>query len=194
MKDVFLYRIVRPIIKVFFNILFRPTYRGMNNIPVDGRVVLAGNHTSNLDCLLLIASTKRTIHFLAKDELTNGFKKVIFNNMGIIPVNRRIHDKSALAKAINILNEDKVIGIFPEGTINKTNDIIMPFKIGAVKMAHDTGSSIVCFTITGRYKLFRKSIVLEYYKSFKVGEDLEVENEKLMEKIKFELRKKKGCL
>ena len=49
--------------------------------------------------------------------------------MGIIPVNRKIHDKNALNSAIDILNENKVIGIFPEGTINKTKDIfLLPFK------------------------------------------------------------------
>ena len=67
-----LYIIVRPIITLLFKILFHPRIIGRNNIPMNGSVVLGGNHTSNLDCLLLISSTKRKIHFLAKDSLIKG--------------------------------------------------------------------------------------------------------------------------
>ena len=88
--------------------------------------------------------------------------------MGIIPVNRSIHDKNALNKAIDVLNKDALIGIFPEGTINKTKDIIMPFKIGAVKMASETNASLVPFTIKNKYKLFRKSVIIEFYKPYKI--------------------------
>ena len=109
--------------------------------------------------------------------------------MGIIPVNRKIHDKNALAEAINTLNQDKVIGIFPEGTINRTKDIIMPFKIGAVKMSKETESDLIPFTIKGKYKLLKKNIVIEFYKPYKVENDLTEENRKLMEIIKENLRK-----
>ena len=111
--------------------------------------------------------------------------------MCILPVNRRIHDKNALNKAIDTLKKDKVIGIFPEGTINKTKDIVIPFKIGAVKMAHETKSNIVYFTITGKYKIFRRSIVLEYYKPYNIGNNLDSENKLLMKKISTELIKRK---
>jgi len=190
MKNPILYRILRPILTLIFKLLYRPTIIGKNNIPKTGRLVLAGNHTNNFDCILLIASTKRTIHFLAKDELIKGWKKIIFKNMGIIPVNRKIHDKNALIKAIETLNKDKVIGIFPEGTINKTEDTIMPFKIGAVKMAKETDSYIVPFTITGNYKLGKKNIKIEFYKPYKTTKDLDYENNKLMEIIKTNLEKK----
>ena len=190
MKEPILYRLTRPIIKILFNIIYRPTYIGLENIPKDKACVLAGNHTNYLDCLLLISATKRTIHFLAKDELTKGFKKIIFNNMGIIPVNRKKHDGKSLKKACFLLNNNKIIGIFPEGTINRTNEVIMPFKIGAVKMAYDTSSYIIPFTIKGKYKIFKKSIRLEIYKPYKVKNDLDFENQKLMNKIKKELVKK----
>ncbi len=192
MKEPILYRIVRPIIKILFNFIFKPTYIGLENIPKEGKCILVGNHTSNLDCLLLISSTKRTIHFLAKDSLIKGFKKIVFQNMGIIPVNRKIHDKNALNSAIDILNENKVIGIFPEGTINKTDDIIMPFKIGAVKMASTTNSTLVPFTIKNKYKVFKKSVILEFYKPYKINtknRDLTAENKHLMNIISNELRK-----
>ncbi len=191
MKEPILYRITRPIIKALFTLLYRPTYLGRENIPEAGPFVLAGNHTNNFDCLLLIASTKKTIHFLAKEELIKGFKKIVFKNMGIIPVNRRIHDKKALKSAIQTLEEKKVIGIFPEGTISPKQEKILPFKIGAVKMAHDTKSLLVPFAITGSYKLLRRSITIEFYPPYFVKEELTLENKKLSTFIQKEIKKKR---
>ncbi len=185
MKDPVFYRIVRPIITFLFKIFYLPTIRGKENIPKRGRVILAGNHTNNLDCLLLISSTKRCIHFLAKDSLYKGWKKGIFKNMGIIPVDRSKKNKEAMDLARECLNNDLVIGIFPEGTINRTNEVIMPFKMGSVKMASDTDSMIVPFIITGKYKLFRKKINIEFLKPIKINKvNLEEENERLMNIIK----------
>ena len=193
MKNPLFYRIVRPIIKLLFKLVFRPKYIGLDNIPKNGPYVLAGNHTNNFDCLLLISSTKNVIHFLAKDSLMKGFKKLIFKNMGIIPVNRSIHDKNALNNAINALKDNKVIGIFPEGTINRTDDIVMPFKIGAVKMTYETNTLLVPFTITGNYKLFNNNLTIEFLKPYKIKSDnLTKENEKLMNIISKKLIEKRN--
>lgn len=191
MKDEVLYKISRPVIKVLFNFFYRPAYIGRENIPPSGSFVLAGNHTSYLDSLLLMSSYKRTIHFLAKDSLIKGVKGLIFKHMGIIPVNRKIHDKDALSETKKALNNNQVIGIFPEGTINRTKDTTLPFKIGAVKMAKDTDTLLVPFTITNKYKLFRKSVTIEFYKPYKVVDELDIENNKLRSFISSELKRKK---
>ena len=191
MKDEVLYKISRPVIKVLFNFFYRPTYIGRENIPSNGSFVLAGNHTSYLDPLLLMSSYKITIHFLAKDSLIKGVKGLIFKHMGIIPVNRKIHDKDALSEAKRALSNNQVIGIFPEGTINRTKDVTLPFKIGAVKMVKDTDSLLVPFTITNKYKLFRKSVTIEFYKPYKVVDNLDIENNKLRSFISSELKRKK---
>ena len=192
MKDPILYKIVRPIIKFLVKLVFHPKYIGLENIPDTGKVVLGGNHTNNLDCLLIISSTNRVVHFLAKDSLYKGIKKPIFKNMGIIPVDRTIHDKSALTTAKNYLLDEKLIGIFPEGTINKTDDIIMPFKIGCVKMAYDTDAYIVPFIITGKYKIFKNNLTIEFLVPYKISsDDLTYENNILMNKISEILEKRK---
>lgn len=186
-----LYKVARPIISLWFKIFYRPIIIGKEFIPDKGSVVIAGNHTNNLDCILLISSTKRTIHFLAKDELLRGFKGIIFKNMGIIPVNRKIHDKDALNKAKDTLNNNKVIGIFPEGTFSRVKGELLPFKIGAVKMAYDTNSVLVPFTISGTYKLFRRSILLEFYPPRKISDNLSKENDNLRDFLQSELDRKK---
>lgn len=190
-KDPIFYKIVRPIITFLFKVFYRPIIIGCDNIPKNGRIVLAGNHTNNLDCILLISSTKRCIHFLAKDELYKGFKKILFKNMGIIPVNRRVKDKNSLIKAKEFLNKEYCIGIFPEGTFNRGEGVILPFKIGAVKMSYDTKSKIVPFVIKGKYKMFRRSISVEFLTPIEINDEvLDNENERLMNIISKNLTKK----
>lgn len=183
-KDPLLYKIVRPIGKVLFKIVYRPKVIGSEFIPKNGRIIIAGNHKNNLDCMMLLISTKRCVHFLAKDELFKGKMGWFFKAIGLIPVNRRTKDGKALKEAIGYLENDKVIGIFPEGTHNKSNDVILPFKIGAVKMSKDADSQIVPFVIKGEYKKFRKGVRIIFFEPFKAkSNDLDKENEKFMKLI-----------
>lgn len=177
-NDVLLYKVLRPIITFLFRTLYRPRIIGIENIPKSGRIILAGNHTHNLDSAMLISSTKRNVHFLAKSELFEGLKKIFFSNMGLIPVNRKVKDHNVFVHAYNYLENEKVIGIFPEGTFGKGK--ILPFKIGAVKMAYETKSDIIPFAITGTYKIFSKDLKIEFGKPIRIkGNDLDRENEKL---------------
>ncbi len=177
-----LYVFLRPWAGQLFKMLYRVRIEGAENIPSSGAVVIAGNHMSNLDCALVVCATRRCIHFLAKDELMKGALKYFFGNMGIIPVNRRTKDRYALPAASELLRLNKVIGIFPEGRLNRTDELVLPFKYGAVKMAKETGALLVPFAITGKYNLFRRSIKLTCGKPYRVtGENLTEENEKLTE-------------
>ena len=187
MKNAKLYIIVRPIVKFLFKLLYRPKFIGIDKIPKNGRVILAGNHKHNFDSLILLSSTKRPIHFLAKVELFKGLKGIIFKHLGLIPVDRSVKNPEALNKAIAYLSSEKVIGIFPEGTFNRTNDIVMPFKIGAVKMAYETKAPIVPFVITGEYRLFKKGLQIEFLDPIYVNDYLEKENERLRNIIKNKL-------
>ncbi len=180
MKDKLFYKIVRPLLVLYIK-LYKPTVINSKAIKESGSVILAGNHTSYNDPLLVAYATKRQVHFFAKDSLYKGLKKVIFKGLGIIPVNRKIKDRNSLNMGIKVLNNNLVVGIFPEGTINKTNDVIMPFKYGAVKMAKETNATIVPFAITHKYKLLKKSVKIEFGDPYIVKDnDLTIENEKLM--------------
>ena len=180
-KDTAFYKVVRPLVEVLVRVLYRPTVIGLENIPKEGRILIAGNHTKWLDPVMLVGIVRRPVHFLAKEELFHGKTKFIAEGMGCVPVNRKIHDHNALQGAIDFLNKDLCVGIFPEGTINRTDDVIMPFKMGAVKACAETNTKLVPFIITGKYKLFRKSVKLEFLKPIEIGKDLEKENNKFME-------------
>ena len=185
------YGIIRIFLKINVYLFLHPKVKGREHISKEGSIVLAGNHTSWLDPLLLIAVVPRKVHFLAKIELFKGIEGFVVRNMGCIPVNRKIHDKDSLKSAKDVLKTGEVIGIFPEGTINRTDDIVMPFKIGAVKMSSDTDSLLVPFVITGKYRVFGKSICIEFLPGRKISDDLDKENEKLMREISIKLER--GC-
>lgn len=188
MKESMLYIIVRPIVTFLFKLFYRPNIIGKEKIPKNGRIILAGNHKNNLDCVLLMSSTKRCIHFLAKDELWKGMKKIIFAHMGLIPVNRREKSHHSLVLAEEYLNSEHVIGIFPEGTFNRTKELVMPLKIGAVKMAYDTNTPIIPFTITGDYRLFSRNLQIEFLDPIYIKDaDLDKENSNLRNIIKKKL-------
>lgn len=177
------YRFARFFIRGIFSFLYRPTILGKEHLLEQGSFVLAGNHTKWLDPFLLISSVSRPVHFLAKDSLFHGITGPFVRLMGCIPVNRKIHDKDALKKAKEELKKGCVIGIFPEGTINRTEQVVLPFKIGAVKMAQDENSFLVPFVITGKYRLFRKSIQIEFLPKHKILKNLDIENQLLMQEI-----------
>ncbi len=182
-KDTVFYKIVKPIVWFLIKVLYRPQVIGLNNVKKEGRVLLAGNHTKWLDPVMIVGITNRQVHFLAKEELFHGITKPIVKGMGCVPVNRKIHDKNALQSAYNYLNNDLCIGIFPEGTINRTDKVIMNFKIGAVKACSETNTKLVPFVITGKYRLFRKGIKIEFLKPIKISNDLDNENKRLMKII-----------
>lgn len=176
-----LYIIVRPIINILFKIIFLPRIEGLENIPDSSKVILAGNHTSNLDCLLLMSSTKREIHFLAKVELFKGLPGIIFKNMGLIPVDRSKHNDAAIEDACEYLEHDEVIGIFPEGTTEKGRGL-MPFKYGACRIAKASSSPIVPFVITGAYLPFKR-VKIKFLPPLKIKGDIARENKRLYEII-----------
>jgi len=133
--------------------------RGRENVPTDGPVVLASNHISLLDPPTVGIKLERKVHYMAKEEL---FKIPLFGplirGLGAFPVKRGGVSKDAIRSAINLLKEDKIMGIFPEGTRNSSEGSAA--KKGAAMIAVRSGAVIVPVAVIGEYKLFRKMIVL----------------------------------
>ncbi len=181
-----MYSFIKFLFKIHFSIFVPYKVIGLDNIPNEEKVILAGNHKNNYDGPLLMRVIKRKIHFIAKKELIESKIGFIYKKLGIIPVDRESHNnKDSLDKAIECLNNNEVIAIFPEGTFNKTEYIVKPFKIGAVYLASNSDSPIVPFAIKGEYKWFRRNITIEFGKPYNIKDkkDLRKENITLTNKV-----------
>ena len=114
------YYICRTLLKPIYILLYRPKIIGKENIPQKGPVLFCGNHRHVLDQCPVLATTKLPVHYMAKKEYFDGKMAWFFKLSGCISVNRAIHDETAKERALNILKNGGAIGIFPEGTRNKT--------------------------------------------------------------------------
>ncbi len=182
----FFYYFSRTLLSGIFKLYYNPTIIGKENIPKTGRIIIAGNHKHLFDQCLTIISTKRGIHYLAKNEYFKNNKiSWFFKKTGCIPVDRKRKDPNAKALATSVLKDEGAIGIFPEGTRNRTKNIILPFKYGAVSLAQKTDSYIIPFGITGEYKFRSKNLTIRYDKPFKVNNmTIEEANAYLQDKVK----------
>lgn len=180
------YNISKYILGFFYKLYYNPKIVNKEVIPKSGPIILAGNHKHLFDQNAVILSTKRMVHYMAKIEYFQNKKTAWFFKMvGCIPVDRASHDGKAKMKAIDILNKGYALGIFPEGTRNKTDKPLLPFKKGAVKMAMETGATIIPFAITGEYKFRSKDLTLTFGKPMKVkpNDDIDKANEKLYNEV-----------
>ena len=179
------YIILTPIMRVLFRLYYHPKIINREVIPKDGPILIVGNHKHVYDQCLTIMATKRVIHYMAKKEYFEGKLAWFFKLVGCIPVNRQIKDKVAVNQALDVLNHGGAIGLFPEGTRNKTKDkFLLPFKFGTVSMAKKTGATIVPFGLTGDYCFRSKNLMIRYGKPFQVGDmSLEEANEKLYHEV-----------
>lgn len=174
MKENILYKICKIIYMILLKILFRPKAYGKENIPNEGALIFAGNHRHAFDPVVVMSNTKRQVHYMAKEELFKGIHGLIFKNIGLIKVNRNQSNPGAVLSAEQILKNGGTIGIFPEGTRNRTENEILKFRTGAVRIAKNTNTKILPFAIRGKYKLFRKGIEIEFGKPIDVS-NMEVE-------------------
>ena len=94
-----LYFILKPIAFILMKVLFRYEVVNKKNLPSKGPYILVGNHKSNFDCIMVLASCNKKVHFLAKKELIDGKFGFFFKWMGIIPVDRKKRNKEAMNDA-----------------------------------------------------------------------------------------------
>ena len=177
------FRFLRFILAPIFKLYYNPTIIGKENIPKEGSILIVGNHKHLMDQCLAIISTKREIHYMAKKEYFDGKFAWFFKLAGCIPVDRSKKDENAKNSGLEVLKNGEVLGLFPEGTRNRTDNFLLPFKFGAVSMANKTDSYLVPFGITGDYKFRSKNLTIRFGKPFKACDDLEKANKKLEEEV-----------
>ena len=177
------FRFLRFILAPIFKLYYNPTIIGKENIPKNGSILIVGNHKHLMDQCLAIISTKRVIHYMAKKEYFDGKFAWFFKMAGCIPVDRSKKDENAKSSGLEVLKNGEVLGLFPEGTRNRTTNFLLPFKFGAVSMANKTDSYLVPFGITGDYKFRSENLTIRFGKPFKASDDLEKANKRLEEEV-----------
>ena len=157
-----LYKFLRVIYSTLLKVLYRPTAYGTENIPKEGPIIFVGNHTHAFDPIVVMTYTKKIVHYMAKESLFKGIHGILFKKIGLIKVYRSKGNPQAVREAEEILQKGGAVGIFPEGTRNKTNERLLKFRYGAVRIAKQSNSKIIPFAIKGGYRIFRKGLNIEF--------------------------------
>lgn len=115
---------------------------GMENIPATGAVIIAPNHVSNWDPIVVGAAVKRPIHFMGKVALfQHPISNYVCRKMNAFPVHKEYADRQAIRRALQILEEGQVLGIFPQGVRNKSGEA--KAQAGFIFIALKSGAPIV---------------------------------------------------
>ena len=142
---------------------FKVRFEGLENIPQGGGYILACNHRSNFDPILLVQKVSIQVRYLAKAELVkNRFLGFIMRGLGIIPIKRGEGDSGAIESAVEVVKNDGVLGMFPEGKRSKDGVPLRP-RSGAALIAAQSGADILPVAISyGKGVRFRSPVTVRY--------------------------------
>jgi 1-acyl-sn-glycerol-3-phosphate acyltransferase len=172
------------------NLFFRPmggiTTIGEENIPLEGAMIIAPNHLSNLDPpLMACAQNRRQMAFMAKEELIRTpLMGLLVKSLGAFPVRRGEADTESIRKAISLLQEGKAVLVFPEGARGDGRRFGSVNR-GVAMLAKRTGAWVLPVGIIGteimwpkgRKSLKRCRLKVSYGEPFRY-DDLEARDDK----------------
>ena len=172
------YKVCTVIVRFVLLFVFRLKFVGRENLPKEGGVIVAFNHTSNWDPVVAGLSCPRKLRFMAKEEL---FKNPVFGALikalGAFPVHRGRGDIGAIKSSLKILSEGEVMLMFPEGHRIKDGRRVKA-KPGVALIAQRAQVPVVPVCISGEYKWLHKVTVtygnpisLEEYYGQKLEQD-----------------------
>ena len=146
------YIIAKCICWIIFKLIFRQKVTGQENIPKDGPFIIVANHSSLLDPIILGVSIKPKIIFVAAAYLFEiRWLGYLLRKANSIPVQRE-NDIKAIKQSLKILQQGGVLGIFPEGGIDRQKNNL-PVRAGAAYLATKVGVTIVPIKIKGADKV-----------------------------------------
>jgi 1-acyl-sn-glycerol-3-phosphate acyltransferase len=186
-----LYRICRGILKPIFFLFYNVKVEGLENLPNKGPLVVCANHTNAIDPIMLAIALPYTMYSMAKAEL---FKNKLFGyflkNIGVFPVKRGEADIKSIKTCLKLLKENKIMGMFPEGTRNKSEDI--KAEPGIAMIAIKSHAPVLPIAIISNYKFFNRTTVKigklimldKYYDNKLQGEDYQNISMDIMRYIK----------
>lgn len=177
-------------IPVFF-LIFPFRFYGNKKVK-DGPCIFIGNHYRIWDVIYPACTTWEGIHYIAKKSIgENRFLGFFCRKLKIISVNRNGNDARAIIDAIKCLKNGEKISIYPEGTRNKTDAEMLPFKPGAAMFAIRTKTPIVPIMQYKKAKPFRVAHILigepfeltEFYDKKLTSEDYERADQILFDRL-----------
>ena len=150
------YSFVKKIAIIVFKILFRIKVFGEENIKDEGSLILCSNHIHNFDPIIISIVYPRQVSWMAKKQLFKYKIPAFFlNKLGAFPVDRDEADLSTFKKSLNVLRNQGVLGIFPEGTRVKNIDLENA-KPGVGLIALKSKANVLPIFIEGNYKPFSR--------------------------------------
>jgi 1-acyl-sn-glycerol-3-phosphate acyltransferase len=145
------YWVVKAVLTPILRFLFRVRVEGIENVPKDGPCILASNHVSFSDSIFLPLVLKRRMTFVAKAEYFDDPKTAwFFRAVGQIPIKREGGSASqrALDSAREVLEDDGLFGIYPEGT-RSPDGRLYKGHTGVARLALQTGAPVVAVAMVG---------------------------------------------
>ncbi|MFF8595437.1 lysophospholipid acyltransferase family protein [Streptomyces sp. NPDC015220] len=127
--------------------LWRPRVLGAWRVPVNGPLILAVNHSHNIDGPMVMGVAPRPVHFLIKKEAFVGPLGSFLTGIGQVEVDRRTTDRTAITRALGVLDGGGVLGIFPEGTRGEGD--FAALRAGLAYFAVRSGAPIVPVAVLG---------------------------------------------
>lgn len=140
--------VVRALGSPLVRAAFRVREQGREHVPRAGAAILAGNHRSYMDPVILWAISPRPVAFMAKKELFHGFLGWALPRLWAFPVDRSGADRAALQRAQAVLSGGGLVGIFPEGT-RQDADVLGEAHGGAAFLALRAAAPVVPVGIVG---------------------------------------------
>ena len=146
----FLITVLTPFVWWFCRVAFKIQFHGVDNIPRDGACIITPNHITYADPIWITIPMPRRIYYMAWHKPFGiPVLGLLMRMFGAFPVNLDVAaDASAQREAIELLRKGRALVIFPEGGRTK-NGKLMPFKMGAFRLALSHGIPIVPVTIKG---------------------------------------------
>ncbi|PZT69854.1 1-acyl-sn-glycerol-3-phosphate acyltransferase [Streptomyces sp. SW4] len=127
--------------------LWRPRVLGAWKVPASGPVIFAVNHSHNIDGPMVMGVAPRPTHFLIKKEAFVGPLDPFLTGIGQVKVDRSTTDRTAITRALGVLEAGGVLGIFPEGTRGEGD--FASLRAGLAYFAVRSGAPVVPVAVLG---------------------------------------------
>ncbi len=150
-----LWRLIRVVVRIIVAIIFDVHTVGRQNVPETGQLIIASNHLSWTDVLLIPAFLKRRVVYMAKEEAFKGKGGWIVRFLGAFPVKRGEADRQSLRTAEEQLKAGRILSIFPEGTRSKIHTLGQAHA-GMGMIALRSGAPVLPVAIYGSENSFKK--------------------------------------